>query len=44
VLVKPRGCGWKQSLQYTGRPSRGSNGTRAGLPHEAQFTVKVFRV
>ena len=34
----------KQSLQYTGRSSRGLKGTRASLPHAAHVAVNISRV
>ena len=38
-----RRCCWKQSEQYTGLSPRGTNGTWASLPHEAQIAVCISR-
>jgi hypothetical protein len=36
-------CCWKQSEQYTGLSPRGTNGTRASLPHDAQVALCISR-
>jgi hypothetical protein len=33
----------KQSLQYTGRSPRGSKGTWASRPHDAQVAENIWR-
>src|SRR6266567_5127423 len=44
-LLRPEfdDCDWKQSLQYTGRSSRGWKGTCASLPQLAQIAVYIWR-
>ena len=43
LLELERRCCWKQSEQYTGLSPRGTKGTWASLPHDAQVVVCISR-
>jgi hypothetical protein len=43
LLALARRCCWKQSEQYTGLSPRGTKGTWASLPHDAQVVVCISR-